>query len=54
MAAFISTLMMVGVVTFGMEKNYLGAGLALKRNLAAFVYAVLIAFVIGGLMTWLP
>jgi uncharacterized membrane protein YraQ (UPF0718 family) len=35
MAAFISTLMMVG-------------------NLAAFVYAVLIAFVIGGLMTWLP
>ncbi|PKM65198.1 MAG: permease [Firmicutes bacterium HGW-Firmicutes-19] len=54
MAAFISTLMMVGVVTFQMETKYLGAGLALKRNVAAFIYSVLIAFVIGGLMIWLP
>lgn len=54
MAAFISTLMMVGIVTFQMETKYLGAGLALKRNVAAFIYSVLIAFVIGGLMTWLP
>jgi uncharacterized membrane protein YraQ (UPF0718 family) len=54
MAAFISTLMMVGIVTFQMESKYLGAGLALKRNVVAFVYSILIAFVIGGLMTWLP
>jgi uncharacterized membrane protein YraQ (UPF0718 family) len=54
MAAFISTLMMVGIVTFQMETKYLGTGLALKRNVAAFLYSVLIAFVIGGLMTWLP
>lgn len=53
-AAFISTLMMVGVVTFPMEKSYLGTGLAAKRNLFALIYAVLIAFVIGGLMQWLP
>ncbi len=53
-AAFISTLMMVGVVTFPMEKSYLGTGLAIKRNLFALIYAVLIAFVIGGLMQWLP
>ncbi len=53
-AAFISTLMMVGIITFPMEKKFLGAGLALKRNLAALIYSVLIAFVIGGLMLWLP
>ncbi len=54
MAAFISTLMMVGIITFPMEKKFLGTGLALKRNLAALIYSVLIAFVIGGLMIWLP
>lgn len=53
-AAFISTLMMVGIITFPMEKKFLGEGLALKRNLAALIYSVLIAFVIGGLMLWLP
>jgi uncharacterized membrane protein YraQ (UPF0718 family) len=53
-AAFISTLMMVGIITFPMEKKFLGGGLALKRNLSALIYSVLIAFVIGGLMLWLP
>lgn len=53
-AAFISTLMMVGIITFPMEKKFLGAGLALKRNLAALIYSVVIAFLIGGLMIWLP
>lgn len=42
-AAFVSTLMMVGVVTFPMEREYFGTRTALLRNLAAFVFSLLSA-----------
>jgi len=44
--AFISTLMMVGVVTLPVEFRYFGKRLAILRNLFAFAFSFLVAFVI--------
>lgn len=46
-AAFISTLMMVGVVTLPVEIKYFGRRLAVYRNLLAFGFSFLVAYVIG-------
>lgn len=48
--AFISTLMMVGIVTLPVEMQYFGKKLALYRNALAFVFSFLVAFVIGQVM----
>jgi len=45
--AFISSLMMVGVVTLPVEIRFLGRKVALFRNLLAFVFSFLVALVIG-------
>ena len=45
--AFISTLMMVGVVTLPVEIRYFGKKLALYRNIFAFMFSFLVAYVIG-------
>jgi uncharacterized membrane protein YraQ (UPF0718 family) len=45
--AFISTLMMVGVVTLPVEIKYFGRKLALYRNIFAFMFSFLVAYVIG-------
>lgn len=45
--AFISALMMVGVVTFPVEVKYFGKKVALLRNVLAFLFSFLVAFVIG-------
>ena len=49
-AAFISTLMMVGIITLPMEINYFGKKAALLRNGAAFVFSLLVALVMGVLL----
>lgn len=49
-AAFISTLMMVGIVTLPVEFKYFGKRLALQRNALAFIFSLLVAFVIGQVM----
>ena len=46
-AAFSSSLMLVGVVSFPVEKQYLGVRTALIRNVAAFLMSLILAFVIG-------
>lgn len=46
-AAFISTLMMVGVATAPLETKYFGKKLTLLRNSMAFIFSFLVAFVIG-------
>ena len=46
-AAFISTLMMVGVVTFPVETKFFGTKLAIYRNVLAFFFSFLVAFLIG-------
>ncbi len=45
--AFISTLMMVGIVTMPVEIKYFGKKLTLLRNLYAFIFSFIVAFIIG-------
>ena len=46
-AAFVSTLMMVGIVTLPLEIKTFGKRAAILRNSAAFVFSLAAAFVIG-------
>jgi len=45
--AFISTLMMVGVVTIPVEIKYFGRKMTLLRNFMAFIFSFFVAYVIG-------
>ena len=45
--AFISTLMMVGIVTLPVEIKYFGKKLAIYRNLLAFLFSFIVAYIIG-------
>jgi uncharacterized membrane protein YraQ (UPF0718 family) len=47
LAAFTTTLMMVGVLTYPVEKKYFGVKVTIIRNTVSFVMALLIALVIG-------
>lgn len=49
-AAFVSTLMMVGVVTMPVEFKYFGKKATFIRNGSAFVFSLFVAFVMGVLM----
>ena len=49
-AAFVSTLMMVGIVTLPLEIKTFGKGAAMIRNIAAFVFSLIAAFVIGVIL----
>jgi uncharacterized membrane protein YraQ (UPF0718 family) len=46
-AAFVSTLMMVGIVTLPLEIKTFGKRAAILRNAAALVFSLIAAFVIG-------
>jgi len=46
-AAFISTLMMVGIVTLPTEISFFGKKAAIVRNLSALVFSLIVALVIG-------
>lgn len=50
LAVFITTLMMVGVLTFPVEKAYLGGRLAILRNVLSLVGALLIGVLVGSLL----
>ncbi|HSK68872.1 MAG TPA: permease [Candidatus Limnocylindria bacterium] len=49
-AAFVSTLMMVGVVTLPLEIRTFGKRAALARNLAAYAFSLVAALVVGAVM----
>ena len=49
-AMFVTTLMMVGIVTLPIEKKYFLSSTTYKRNLLAFVFSVIIAIIIGGFL----
>lgn len=49
-AAFISTLMMVGIVTMPLEMKYFGKKATIIRNIEAFAFSLIVAFVMGVLM----
>jgi len=46
-SAFTSTLMMVGVITFPIEKLYFGFKIALLRNVISFIIALIVALITG-------
>lgn len=46
--AFLTTLTMVGFVTFPLEKKEFGVKFALTRNILSFVFAIIIALLMGG------
>ncbi len=46
-AGFVTSLMMVGLVTFPVERNYFGTRLALIRNGLALLIAVIISVLMG-------
>lgn len=45
--AFISTLMMVGIITMPVEIKYFGKKMTIYRNLMAFLFSFFVAYVIG-------
>jgi uncharacterized membrane protein YraQ (UPF0718 family) len=47
LGVFISTLMMVGIVTAPVEMEYFGKKAAVLRNALAFIFSYLVAIVIG-------
>lgn len=49
-AAFVSTLMMVGIVTLPFEITYFGRKAAFIRNAAAFCFSMAVALVMGVVM----
>ncbi|MDD3068351.1 MAG: permease [Acholeplasmataceae bacterium] len=48
--AFLTTLTMVGVVTFPLEKKEFGAKFALTRNVLSFGFAIIIALTMGVIL----
>ncbi|MGM0409324.1 MAG: permease [Bacillota bacterium] len=49
-AAFITTLTMVGFVTIPIELKELGKKITIYRNVLALIFAIIIAALIGGIM----
>lgn len=49
-SAFISTLMMVGIVTIPVESNYFGRKATITRNSLAFIFSFIVAIIIGGVL----
>ena len=50
-AMFLTTLMMVGIVTLPLEATCFGKRLAIQRNLLAFLYAVISSLLLGGMLS---
>ena len=46
-AAFVSSLMMVGIVTLPVEIKYFGKRVTIARNVLAFLFSFIVAFLIG-------
>jgi len=47
LSAFTTTLMMVGIVTFPIEKEYFGVKVTIIRNIISFFIALIIAIITG-------
>ena len=47
LSAFTTTLMMVGVLTYPIEKAYLGHKITIMRNIISFGIALVVAFITG-------
>ena len=50
LASFTTTLMLVGVLTYPLEKQYYGAKLTIVRNVTSYFIALAVSIVVGLLM----
>ena len=50
-AALVSTLTMVGVMTFSLESKYMGKNVALIRNILAFLFSFIVALFVGAVFS---
>lgn len=50
LAGLTTSLMMVGVITFPLEKKYFGTRFALYRNISSYTIAIIVSIVIGILL----
>ena len=50
LASFTTTLMLVGVLTFPLEKQYYGTKLTIARNVTSYFIALAVSIVVGLLM----
>ena len=46
-AGFTATMMMVGILSFPVERKYFGTGVAIARNVISFIISIIFALVIG-------
>jgi len=46
-AVFVSTLMMVGIVTLPLEMKYFGKKISIMRNIFAYLFSFMVALIIG-------
>lgn len=49
-AAFVSSLMMVGIVTLPLEVKVFGKKVAIVRNVSAFIFSICVAIVMGVIL----
>ncbi|GAH23643.1 unnamed protein product, partial [marine sediment metagenome] len=47
LSAFTTTLMMVGIITFPLEKEYFGVKVTVIRNIISFFIALIVAIITG-------
>ena len=47
LSAFTTTLMMVGIITFPIEKEYFGVKVTVIRNVISFFIALIVAVITG-------
>ena len=50
--ALITTLTMVGILTFPLEAQYIGKKAAFYRNFLAFLFSFIVAVFMGGVFSW--
>ncbi len=50
LASFTTTLMMVGILTYPIEKQYYGTKLTIIRNISGYIIAIAVSIVIGVLL----
>ncbi len=46
-SAFTTTLMLVGIITFPIEREYFGVKITIIRNVICFIIAIIVAFIMG-------
>ena len=46
-SAFTTTLMLVGIITFPVEREYFGVKITIIRNVICFIIAIIVAFIMG-------